>query len=238
MDPALEAARALSDDSLTLPREWLASRGLLPRVRRERVIDAGIALIELTSADKEAAKAEAEARWNDEDLRAQFVRCGLRPEDVAAIAEREQRIRIFKERNWKAALPAYFLKRKSAFDRVVYWLLRSKDRALAWELYFRIREAEEDFTTVAARHSEGAEADTCGILGPSALGSLAPALAKLLLESEPGKLRQPVQIGEWVVVVRLHKILPCQLDAEMEARLSDELFEQWIEAQLARGEDA
>jgi hypothetical protein len=224
----------MSADALeTLDRAWLASRGLLPRVRRELAIDRAISGISLASEDEAAARAEAENRWADAETRAHLGQAGVRLEDFLEANLRARRLRIFQERTWKAALPGYFLKRKSALDQAVYWLLRTRDRLLARELYFRIKEGEEDFATVAANHSEGPEAQTCGMLGPSPLGSLAPALAKLLLESQPGQLRPPMQIGEWAVIVRLQGIVPCQLDAEMEERLYGELLDAWLEEHLA-----
>lgn len=226
----------MSTDALAqspIDRAWLASRGLLPRVRRELVIDRALAGISLAPEDEAAVRAEADSRWSDADARASLECAGVRLEDFIEANLRAKRLRIFQEQTWKAALPGYFLKRKSALDQAVYWLLRTRDRLLARELYFRIKEGEEDFATVAANHSEGSEAQTCGMLGPSPLGSLAPGLAKLLLESQPGQLRPPMQIGEWIVIVRLQGILPCQLDAEMESRLYGELLDAWVEEHLA-----
>lgn len=220
-------------ESAPIDLAWLACRGLLPRVRREQTIDRAIAAVSLDAEVESAARTEAEGQWDKAEARARLERIGVQFSDLLAANLRARRIRLFQEQTWKASLPGYFLKRKSALDRVVYWMLRTKDRLLARELYFRVKEGEEDFAGVAARHSEGSEAQTCGMLGPASLGSLAPGLAKLLLESQPGQLRPPVQLGEWVVIVRLEHILPCQLDAEMESRLYDELLDTWVEEHLA-----
>jgi len=217
---------------VSIDSSWLACRGLLPRVRRELAIDGAIAAVSLDAESESAARAEAESQWGEAEARARLERAAVQFEDLVEANLRARRIRLFQEQTWKASLPSYFLKRKSSLDRSVYWMLRTKDRLLARELYFRIKEGEEDFARVAARHSEGSEAQTCGMLGPSPLGSLAPGLAKLLLESQPGQLRPPMQLGEWVVIVRLEHILPCQLDAEMESRLYDELLDTWVEEHL------
>lgn len=216
-----------ANEALVIDRAWLASRGLLARVVREQVIDRAIGSIELAPNERDAARTAASEQWNEEGTRQQLERVGIQLDDLVAAEERRRRIRKFQEETWKASLPTYFLKRKSALDQVVYWLLRTDDRLLARELYFRLKEREEDFASLAAKHSQGSEAMTCGMLGPATIGSLAPALGKLLLESEPGIVRQPVQIGDWTVIVRLEKILPCQLDAAMEERLYDELLDAW-----------
>lgn len=222
-----------ADEAPVIDRAWLASRGLLARVVREQVIDRAIESIDLAPNERDAARDAASVQWKDEGARAQFERIGMRFDDLVATEERRRRIRKFQEETWKASLPTYFLKRKSALDQVVYWLLRTDDRLLARELYFRLKEGEEDFATLAAKHSQGSEAMTCGMLGPATIGSLAPALGKLLLESEPGIVRQPVQIGDWTVIVRLERILPCQLDPAMEERLYDELLDAWVAEHLS-----
>jgi len=221
-----------ANEALVIDRAWLASRGLLARVVREQVIDRAIGSIELAPNERDAARTAASEQWNEEGTRQQLERVGIQLDDLVAAEERRRRIRKFQEETWKASLPTYFLKRKSALDQVVYWLLRTDDRLLARELYFRLKEGEEDFASLAAKHSQGSEAMTCGMLGPATIGSLAPALGKLLLESEPGIVRQPVQIGDWTVIVRLEKILPCQLDAAMEERLYDELLDAWATEHL------
>jgi hypothetical protein len=221
-----------AEEAPVIDRAWLASRGLLSRVVREQAIDHAIESIVLAPIERDAACTAASEQWKDEGARAQLERIGMCLDDLIAVEERRKRIRKFQEETWKASLPTYFLKRKSALDQVVYWLLRTDDRLLARELYFRLKEGEEDFASLAAKHSLGSEAMTCGMLGPSAIGSLAPALGKLLIESEPGIVRQPVQIGDWTVIVRLERILPCQLDADMEDRLYDELLDAWVAEHL------
>lgn len=41
-----------------------------------------------------------------------------------------------------------------------------------------------------------------------------------------------MQIGEWVVIVRLEKLIPAQLDEAMRQRLLNELFAQELQHQL------
>jgi len=221
-----------AEEAPVIDQAWLASRGLLARVVREQTIDRAIESTGLAPNEHDAARTAALEQWNDEGTRTQLEGVGMRLDDLVAAEERRAKIRKFQEETWRASLPTYFLKRKSALDQVVYWLLRTDDRLLARELYFRLKEGEEDFATLAAKHSQGSEAMTCGMLGPAAIGSLAPALGKLLLESEPGIVRQPVQIGDWTVIVRLEKILPCQLDSAMEERLYDELLDAWVAEHL------
>ena len=113
----------------------------------------------------------------------------------------------------------------------MYSLIRVKDPYLAQELYFRVQEGEQSFSEIAREYSEGPEAETGGLLGPVDLGVPHPALAKMLLRSKPGELLPPSRLGDWVVVVRLEKYMPAQLDEVMRKRLLNELFDRWVKTE-------
>lgn len=126
-----------------------------------------------------------------------------------------------------------FLERKNNLDQVVYSLLRLKNPYLAQELYLQIGEGESNFADLAAQHSEGQEQSTRGIVGPVALDQAHPVLVEKLRSSAPGVLMEPFNIGEWWLVVRLEQYLPRQFDQAMAAQMSNELFEEWINEELA-----
>ena len=54
----------------------------------------------------------------------------------------------------------------------------------------------------------------------------------MLTHSQPGQLWTPMQIGEWVVIVRLEKFIPAQLDETMRQQLLNELFAEELQHQL------
>jgi parvulin-like peptidyl-prolyl isomerase len=57
-------------------------------------------------------------------------------------------------------------------------------------------------------------------------------LVNILLKSQPQQLSQPTQIGNVILIVRLEKILPAQLDRSMRQRLLNERFNQWLQTQM------
>jgi parvulin-like peptidyl-prolyl isomerase len=64
------------------------------------------------------------------------------------------------------------------------------------------------------------------------LQSLHPTLANILAKSQPHQLLPPVQINNLLVIVRLEKLLPAQLDRPLRQRLLNEKFNQWLQAQM------
>jgi parvulin-like peptidyl-prolyl isomerase len=73
------------------------------------------------------------------------------------------------------------------------------------------------------------------LVGPVELGTLNPAFVQRLITSQPGKLWFPRKLGDWIILVRLEKLIPVKLDDLMRQRLLNELFEQWLQEQIKAG---
>jgi parvulin-like peptidyl-prolyl isomerase len=127
-----------------------------------------------------------------------------------------------------------FLERKHEIDQVVYSLIRVKDPFKARELYLQIEEGEADFGEIATQYSEGKEGSTRGIVGPVPLVQAHPKLVEILRSSQPGELREPIQVEDWYLLVRLESYQPAVLDAAMEQRMAQELFSEWVEGEVGR----
>jgi len=115
---------------------------------------------------------------------------------------------------------------------VVYSLIRTKNIGIAQELFFRIQDRENSFAELAKKYSQGSEAETGGLIGPVELSAPHPQIGQILKASKPGQLWPPTQVGEWVVIVRLEKYLSCELDPPTRQRLRNDLFQQWLTAQM------
>ncbi|HEY9663208.1 MAG TPA: peptidylprolyl isomerase, partial [Allocoleopsis sp.] len=122
--------------------------------------------------------------------------------------------------------------RKDKLDKVIYSLIRTRDVGIAQELYFRVLEEEQSFAELARTYSQGPEAQTDGLIGPVELSVPHPTLAQLLSLSQPGQICPPTRVGDWLVLVRLEKFIPAQMDEAMRRRLLDECFNNWLQDQL------
>ncbi|VEP16481.1 Peptidylprolyl isomerase (fragment) [Hyella patelloides LEGE 07179] len=215
----------------------LASYQMLPRLRREMIIDQAISSIESNPEEKTTARKHfyAQNQLTDETvIEAWCQHYEMTQQQLESLAIRQFKINKFQEITWEHQVGSYFLQRKNQLDRVIYSLIRTKNAGLAQELYFRILEVEQTFAELAKEYSEGAEAETHGFLGPIALGNAHPMIAQKLLSSKPGQLSAPIKIDEWFVIVRLEKSIPAQLDDSMRHRLLHELFETWLHKQMSQ----
>lgn len=197
---------------------------ILPHLIRELIIDR--AIVEVECSDEEITAIQQQLKQNDDAIGEQTKR---QSEEMIV---RSFKIQKFKQNQWQHKLESYFLQRKNQLDQVIYSLIRTQDVGVADELYFRLQEGEQTFTELATAYSQGAEAQTGGLIGPVEIGSYHPSLAQILMSNKPGQLIPPIQLEEWIAIIRIEKYIPAQLDDAMEQRLLNELFESWLHAQL------
>lgn len=213
----------------------LAKYQLLPQLLREIIIDQAIATVHCTPEEKTAACEQFYAKnqlTSEQERQAWRDRQGVTLEQVEELAVRGLKLEKFKQETWGHKIESYFLKRKGRLDRVIYSLIRTKEAAIAQELYFRIQEGEQSFNELARDYSQGPEAQTGGLVGPVELSTPHPTLAQMLTVSQPGQLWPPTRLGDWFIVIRLEKFLPVQLDDGMRQRLLEEMFTTWLQEQL------
>ncbi|MBD2439633.1 peptidylprolyl isomerase [Nostoc sp. FACHB-110] len=212
----------------------LAGYQMLPQLQRELIIDEAIASIECTPEEVTRAQQQfynERQLKTDDDIKAWMVYHGITVDQLESVTIRRLKIEKFKLVTWGNKLEAYFFQNKAKLDKVIYSLLRTQDIGLIQELYFRLQAKEQSFAEIAKEYSQGPEAQTNGLVGPIEIQTLHPAMMQLLSSSQPGQVMPPARIAEWIVIIRLEKLIPAQLDDAMKARLLNELFESWLQEQ-------
>jgi parvulin-like peptidyl-prolyl isomerase len=200
-------------------------------------LDRSTAEISLTTEEQKLAYQQAFQQLNidsDDKLNAWLKQQGMTLADLEKRAERSLKLAKFKQTTWGAKVNSAFLERKQQLDRVIYSLICTKDFCVAQELYFRVKEGEQSFDELAREYSQGPEAQTGGLIGPIEIGSVHPNLAKMLIASDVGQVQTPTVIGDWIVLVRLEKVLPVTLDEAMQQRLIDEAFTKWLDESVSQ----
>ena len=213
----------------------LASYQLMPQFLRELLIDQVVTSVTCTTEEIALACQQfyEQNQLAQETARQAWLKhYGMTLEQLEALAAKRLRVAKFKQTTWGHKLESYFLQRKVQLDKVIYSLIRTQDIGVAQELYFRLQAQEQSFTELARKYSQGPEAQTGGLIGPVELSSPHPAIAQLLSISQPGQTLSPTRLGDWLVIVRLEKLIPAQLDEPMRQRLLHELFTDWISQQL------
>lgn len=231
------ALRSASVAELSPPAlALLAQHGLLRPLLRQIQVQNALAQESLQEEERQQAIAAfAQERqlgsgaeleqWRQEQL--------LTRDALIGLIERPLRLRRHCERLFRPKAEARFLDRKNQLDRVVYSLIRLADEGLARELYLRLEEGESNFADLAAAHSEGPERSTRGVVGPVPLTQAHPLLVERLRTAPPGVVQEPFRIERWWLVFRLESLTPATFDAAMAEQMSQELFEEWLEAEVS-----
>lgn len=211
---------------------------LLPRLAQEMVVDQAIAAtpeLEVTQDEVQGAVngfMQQQQIKSEEELQAWLQKNGLTMAQLPMVASRPMLIEKFKQQRWGNNLEPYFVQRKQQLDRIIYSLIRTNDAGIAQELYFRILDEPGLFPELSRQYSQGAEAQTGGLVGPVELSVPHPVMAQVLAAAKPGEVKAPMKIGEWFVILRLEKLVPAQLDDVMQRRLIQEQFDQWLTTEM------
>ena len=168
----------------------------------------------------------ASSKWMDE------------ADDVSYAATRMARLQRFKRSRFLPKVEEYFTRTRSARDQLIFSMLRCRNSSRLQELALAIREGELELSAAAIRWSEGPESARGGRIGPVLASNVGhPELTKRLLVAVEGRLIGPFDLGDTNVLIRLDKRLPARLTDDMEGQLIDELYQEWISAQIGLVEE-
>ncbi len=215
----------------------LSRHQLLVPLLRQTVIANAIEGVPLSEEECQQARSQwlqQKGIQSPEQLQAHLTKHGMVEADALWQAELPLRVRHHGHDHFLHRAEQRFLSRKQQLDTVIYSLLRVRGEALAHELYLRIAEGEADFAELAATYAEGPEQATRGVVGPVPLLQAHPILANVLRTSQPGVLRPPFAIEQWWLVVRLESLQPASFDDAMQTRMTQELFEEWVDEEVQR----
>ena len=202
-------------------------------------------LIEKQSTSNIAPTKEEQTKYYQQFLKgnrivnAEALQAWLRVEGITEHAMTKRlysslQIDQFKEQKFGSLVESVFLERKSQLDRVLYSLIRVKNREKATELHLKLTEEEATFSELASLYTEGLEKEMNGLLGPMELGSLSSSLVERLKISQPGQLWPPFESSGWWVLLRLERILPASLDNSMYIRIINGLYEDWMKLEVGK----
>ena len=121
-----------------------------------------------------------------------------------------------------------FSEKKASYDLITYQLLRTKNKNLSNELYFKLSEDEESFEDLSFQYSEGSEKFSKGIIGPVRANLPHPKLLACLKNSGIEEVNPPIEIDGWWIICKLKHIEYAKLDDLLKTKISLELGNRYI----------
>lgn len=129
-------------------------------------------------------------------------------------------------------LQPYFIERKLFLDRVVLSRIIVEDKDLIEELHCQLADGTS-FESLAQEFSITDDGIVNGMVGPVSRGSMPDALRAVIDEAQEGQVVGPITMDERWGLFRVEAVLPASLDnPALKQALTDELFEQWLAAQM------
>jgi len=144
-------------------------------------------------------------------------------------------LKLYAKQHYGPGLEDVYLRSHGQRDKVIYSMLRVKEKGLARELYLRIMEGEITFPDAASQFGQGSEAQHKGVLGPMPIGSIyPPVITEWLRSLKPGEVKPPELLGEWNFIMRLEQLTPARLDDAMRQNLLDEQMNEFLDDRVNR----
>ena len=162
---------------------------------------------------------------NEEDLKIWLDKNNLSKESFIEKIFKDPKFNKLVLEKFSHKIESHFLKKKDDLDIIVYSLLRLKDPFQARELHLQISEGEADIGDLAKKYSEGQEKNTRGIVGPTPINKAHPILVDFFRSGKEGDLSKPMQIEDWIIIVRIEYLKEIQLEKETELIMAKELFQ-------------
>ena len=198
--------------------------GMLKRLAYEDIIDRAISNIKCTPQEIAIASKLLQRRDSNP----------LKNQALLASAIRSLKLEKFKQQTWGDRIPAFFAQRRKQLDRVVYSIVKTKQKEVIREIHFRLIEAEQTFADLSEECTGNPALEASESIGLVELGSLSPLIAKQLPSLKVGCLSAPILVKNSYVILRLDKYVSAQCNRPMQKRLIDELFKEWMQRQLTQ----
>lgn len=164
------------------------------------------------------------------------IKNGWNNNNIESIILKPLKIKSLAEKLFEDQAESRFLARRKDLDLIVYSIIRSKNKQLAFELFLRIESNEYSFSELAYEHSEGTEKITNGMIGPLYTSQVNPVLMNRLRTLKKKELLEPFKFEDWWVILKLENEIPSDftntIKQQMCIELLDDLLSKKIEANI------
>ena len=129
---------------------------------------------------------------------------------------------------FKDELLNHYNSSKFELDMFIYSIIKVRDKALADELYLRIKEKEATFEEIANKFSEGIEKYTNGYIGPISIKDIDNSISYLLKVGDENQIWQPKLIDNSWCILKLNKVLHSEFNLQLKLKLALELGDRLL----------
>lgn len=131
----------------------------------------------------------------------------------------------------------YFFENQLDYAGAVIYEVVLDDEDLAMEIFYAINEGETSFYDVAHQYIQDTELRRkCGYRGKVNRKDLKPEISAAVFAAKPPQLLKPIITSKGVHLIMVEEIIQPKLDSEIFRKIASDLFDEWLNEQIARVE--
>ena len=216
--------------------DLLRRTGQLPNLLREWVLDQALADVALEEGEEDRLITdlrEGNGLTSDEAYSSFLQQRQLNDALLRQSLSRPHKVVRYREERWGPRANSLYLQHKDRYDRISYRRLQSCDADVMQEVYFRLKDREESWESLARQFQPG-NPEANALEGPVTVASVEPELLAELHRAGPNRLLKPLQLGDQVIVAELEQVLPAEFNEELRTQLLRDAFETWLSEECSR----
>lgn len=214
----------------------LRRQGQITNLIRDLVLDRALADIAI-SAEEESElliSFRKEQKLESEEAFLGFIQARQLDEHLLRqMVTRPHKVVRYREERWGPRANSLYLQHKERYDQVIYRRLQCGNADVMQEVYFRLKDREESWDSLAQQFNPG-KATANGRIGPVPVGTLEEPVLTTLRQQGPGRVCRPINLGKQVAVVELETFQPSEFNDELRTRILQQEFENWLQEECSK----
>ena len=211
--------------------EIIRRQGQLPALVKELLLEQVLASFSISNEEESQLLNKFRNETNlqvDEDYLDFLNRNHLNESLVLKNLVKPKLIALFQEDRWGPRANSLYLKNKDKYDQVVYLRLQCKNPDIMQEVFFRLKDREESWESLAQQFNPGLSQPSAR-QGPTPVAEIEEPVVQALRQAGPGKVCRPIQIKDQILVVQLEAFQACSFNNDLRQRILEMEFENWVE---------
>ena len=208
----------------------LRRKGRMTSIVQELILEHELSTIKISESEKKAL-IENFRNENKLESKESFLNFLEERHLTEDLLEKELTIPVkiikYREDKWGPRANSLYLKHKEKYDLIVYNRLECKSPDVMQEVYFRLKDNEESWDSLARQFFIG-KAKPTAQRGPMPVNQVEEVLVKEMKQQGTGVVCKPINLGMEVAVVQLERFEPSKFDKELRSQIIREEFEQWL----------
>ncbi len=216
--------------------EILRRKRFIPEVVKEIILEKSLSDIVISDDDEaDLLRQFCKERniKNEEDYAKFLDKKHFDKSIVKEIITRPEKVLKYREERWGPIAKSLYLKHKDRYDLVKYKRLQFNNPDVMQEIFFRLKDKEESWISLARQLNKG-NPNAKAEIGPLPVSAVEEPIIKELRQKGPGKISQPISIGDMVVLVELIEFQPSNFNKELRNQILKEEFESWLEEESSK----